>query len=408
LSRKHPFHSLTVGYDWEMAVLKKTTESAGEDEIVKIADEIRKKLPWARTGIDIDLLELRMTIGSNWDEFKEKNRTLIACARKIATKKGYTILPIGARPTEQMPIGSHIHIGTIPDFTDAIRITNAMIPYVPCLVALACNSPFSRFDIGKFKSYRVAYNAEWCSFPVEMRIPQCARGGWGEDVQVRLPRKPTIEIRCLDSASDITLMEEYTALCAGLLYGVVKRAKKMKAERNMIEWHSMNRLSAAKDGLQATLYWYGENKPVTAIFSEIFSIAYEGMEIFGASVDDLKIIKQMISKRQTQSDFLKLFIELDNDPASLFRTLMTVLSDDNAFKTYLKKAKKLPVRKPLSLEEYILSNITKDVPHFHLYMLSPLPSYHLSRLLRKLEAEGKIISTFSPYEAILYTKTDLL
>lgn len=408
MSKKNPFHPLTVGYDWEMAVLKDTTESAGETEIKKIANEIRRQIPWTRAGMDIDLLEVRMEIIADWHEFKEKNRMLIDCARKISKRKGFIILPIGARPTEQMPIGSHIHIGTIADFTDATRIANAMIKYVPCFVALACNSPFSRFDMGEFKSYRIIYNAEWCSFPNEMRIPRLARGGWGEDVQVRLPRKPTIEIRCLDSASDINLMEEYVVLLAGLFYGVGKRAKSMKEEKDIMKWQSINRFRAAKDGLQAIFHWNGEEKPVTEIFSEIFFIAQEGLEAFGASLDDLEIIQKMLKKKQTQSDFLLTFIELDRDPPSLLRIISNVLSKGDAFKVYLKKAKRLPLKKPLPLEDFILSKITKDVPYFHLYLLSPLPPFYLNRILTRFEKEGRITYKVLPYEGKVYSRTDLI
>ncbi len=408
MSRKNPFHPLTVGYDWEMAVLRNTTESVGMDEIKKIANEIRRKISWARAGMDIDLLELRMEIVSDWNEFREKNRILIDCAKKIAKRKGFTILPIGARPTEQMPIGSHIHIGTITDFTEATRIANTMMKYVPCLVSLACNSPFSRFEIGEFKSYRVIYNAEWCSFPIEMRIPQFSRGGWGEDVQVRLPTKPTIEIRCLDSASDIDLMEEYVALLSGLLYGVLKREKETRKEKDVIKWHSINRFRAAKYGLQAVFHWDGEEKPVSDIFSDIFSIAQEGLEVFGASLDDLSIIKRMLKKRQTQADFLLMLTELDKDPFSLFKTITNTLTKEDVFKIYLKKAKQLPLKKPLSLEDFILTKITKDVPYFHLYLLSPLPPFYLNRILNKLEKTGRITKRILPYEGRVYSRTDLI
>ena len=390
-----------------MAVIKNTTESAGEDEIVKIANEIRKQLSWARAGIDIDLLELRMDVAYSWGEFKEKNRILIDCARKIAARKKFEIIPIGARPTEEMPIGAHIHIGTVPNFTDAVRISNAMIPYVPCLVALACNSPFSRLSIGEFKSYRVIYNAEWCSFPIEQRLLRLARGGWGEDVQVRLPEKPTIEIRCLDSSSSITLMEEYVALLAGLLYGVARRPLPRAGEKDGMAYHSINRFRAAKDGLQAVLNWEGDEKPVAEIFKEIFKLADEGMNQFGASVDKLTTIQAMLRKRQTQADFMKLFISLDNDPPSLFRTIATVLADDNAFLHYLKKARTLPKGKPFDLEGYILSRITKDIPCSNLSLLTPLPPYYPNQLLKRLEKEGKVTKRISPYDGYRYTRTDL-
>ncbi len=391
-----------------MAVIRKTTETAREDEIVKIANEIRGKLPWSRAGIDIDLLELRMDVCYNWDEFREKNRMLIDCAKKVAASRNYEIIPIGARPTEHMPIGSHIHIGTAADFTAAIRITNAMIPYVPCLIALACNSPFCRLEMEEFKSYRIIYNAEWCSFPIEQRLTRSARGGWGEDVQVRLPGKPTIEIRCLDSSSSITLMEEYVALLTGLLYGITRKRPRRAREKNSMAYHSLNRFRAAKDGLQATLHWKREEIPVTEIFKEIFSVAEEGMNIFGASLDELTTIKTMLKKRQTQADFLDLFISLDSDPSSLFRTIANALKDEKAFHHYLKEARTLPNVEPYTLDDYVLSKITKDVPYYNISLLTPLPPYYLNQLLKRLRKQGKIRRRTSPYEGYLFTRTDLL
>lgn len=406
--KTNPFEPITVGYDWEMALLKETTESVGMDAIRKIANEIRGKIPFARVGMDIDLLELRMEIQSDWKTFKEKNRILIDCAKKIAKRNGYTILPLGARPTEQMPIGSHIHIGTITDFTDATRIANAMIRYVPCLIALACNSPFSRLSLGQFKSYRIIYNAEECSLSNEIRIPRFAQGGWGEDIQVRLPEKPTIECRCLDSASDINLMEEYVALLAGLLFGIGKKSTGMRNKENEIKDASINRFRGAKHGLQAFFIWNDKETPVTDIFPEIFSLAQEGLESFGASLDNLKTIKKMLRKRQTQSDFLMMLSEIDRDPSSLLRTIMNIYSDENAFKQYLEKARKLPLRKPIVLEDFILSKITKDVPYNHLNLLTSLPPYYLNRILEKFEKEGKIISRVLPYEGKVYTRKKFL
>ncbi len=406
MNKKNPFNPLTVGYDWEMAVLKNTTESAGEEEIKKIADEIRARIPWARVGMDIDLLELRMEIISDWKEFKEKNEIVVDMAKKIAKRKGYTILPIGARPTEQMPIGSHIHIGTISDFTCATRVANAMVKYIPCLVALSCNSPFSRFDIGEFKSYRMAYDAERCSFPTEMRIPRLARGGWGEDVQVRLPAKPTIEIRCLDSSTSIRLMEEYVAFLAGLLYGIGKETRKETIKVDAVKWYYINRFRATKDGLQSVFHWNDDEIPVTDIFDEMLLMAQEGMKVFGASIEELGLIRKMIKKKQTQADFLLMLSELEKNPLCLLRNIMNVFSKDDPFSKYLKKSRKLSAKKPPSIENFILSHITKEVPYYNLYLLTPLPPFHLNKILQKLEKQGKVDSTVLPYEGKAYSRTN--
>lgn len=407
MSKKSPFKPLTAGYDWEMAILKKTTQSIGTEKIIELANQIRNKIPWAQVGMDIDLLELRMGAISSWQEFKEKNRILLDNIKQVSHKRNLTILPVGARPTEQMPIGAHIHIGTITDFTEAIKTSNAMVKYIPCFVALGCNSPFSRFDMGEFKSYRIIYNAERCSYPNEIRIPELARATWGEDVSVKLPLKPTIEIRCIDSCSDFDLLEELVALLSGLLYGLSKQKYRIKEMRDVMKWQPINRFWAAKYGLQATMKWDGEDRPVTEIFPEIFTIAREGMKIFGSAPEDLTIINKMLKKSQTQADFLIKLTKLDSDPASLLRTMMNILTEEDFFKYYLKKAKKLSPKKSPSIEEFILSKITKDVPYLNIYICTPLSPFHLNKVLTKLEKENKITSRISPYEGKLYSRTDI-
>ena len=68
----------------------------------------------------------------------------------------------------------------------------------------------------------------------------------------------------------------------------------------------------------------------------------------------------------------------------------------------------LPLKKPLSLEDFILTKITKDVPYFHLYLLSPLPPFYLNRILNKLEKTGRITKRILPYEGRAYSRTDLI
>lgn len=387
------FDPLTMGYDWEMAVLKETMESAGDEEIIRLSDRIRNALPWSRVGIDDDLLEARLGTVRSWEELVEKNTNYMEVARKLAAKKKYIILPIGARPTEQSPIGSHIHTGTCTDFSGALAVKNRMLKFVPIFVGIACNSPVYRFKTGEYKSYRIFTNAEWCSSPQQPFHPRLSRGIWGEDVTVKAWWNETIELRCCDSASDVNLMCELTVLAAGLMYALSKDrdTRRMECDPKDVYWSAINRWRAAKYGLQAKLRWDGEEKPISEMARSMIDIAQEGMSILGAKKSDLVLIHKMLKKRQTQADFLLALQKLDPDPHRFLRAIANVYErDHDAFKKYLDMAPTLPVVRPLSMEEFLLSKITKEIPAFQLAIHTPLAPYDFDRLIERLEGEGKI------------------
>jgi len=400
------FRPLTVGYDWEMAVLQETMESAGEKEIVRLANELRTLLPWSRVGIDLDLLEARLGIIRDWQELLDKNRSFFREAKKLAGRKNYLIFPLGARPTEQMPIGSHIHVGSVYDYPAAVVLANQMTKYVPCFVALMCNSPLSRFEVGEYKSYRVAHDAEWCSSPQPLHHPRFARPSWGEDTSVKIPFKPTIELRCGDSTSDPRLMCECTVLAAGVMYGLSHNLKVNSFECDPDEffWNSVNRWRAAKYGLQATFHWDGGEKPVTEILKEMLNLAAEGLNLLGAEIKDLTTIAKMIEKRQTQADFILTLYELDKDPHRLLRTIATIFQDEEAFGKYLDMAPILPPVAPMDIRDHILSKIAIGSRIGELSFFSPLAPWDLDRVLEELERDGLIEVQYDPIWGRMYSR----
>ncbi len=398
-----------MGYDWEMALLQETMESAGEKEITRLANDLRTLLPWSRVGIDLDLLEARLGIIKNWDELLERNQTFLRQAKKVAGKRNYLILPLGARPTEEMPIGSHIHVGTVYDYPAATALTNQMMKYVPCFVALMCNSPLSRFQVGGYKSLRVAHNAEWCSTPQRLQHPRFARPSWGEDTSVKLPSKPTIELRCGDSTSDPRLMCECTIFTAGVMYGLSRNLERKSLEYDPDEffWNSVNRWRAAKYGLQAIFRWEGKEVPVTDVLKEMLNLAEEGINLLGAEVGDLITIAQMIEKRQTQADFVLTIFELEKDPHRLLRALATIFQDEEAFRKYLDRAPVLPLVEPMDIKDHILSKITVEITLHDLSLFSPLSPWDLDRVLDELERDGLIEVKYDPIWGKMYTRKDL-
>lgn len=387
------FSPLTLGYDWEMAVLKETMESAGDEEIIALSDRIRNALPWSRVGIDEDLLEARLGTVRSWVELVQKNVEYMREARRLAAKKKFLLLPIGARPTEESPIGSHIHTGTCSDLPRALALKNRMMRFVPVFVGMAANSPVYRFESGEYKSYRISTNADWCSDPQQPFHPRLCRGTWGEDVTVKVWWNNTIELRCCDSASDVNLMCELTVLAAGVMYALSKNLdiERMECSAEDVYWTAVNRWRAAKYGLQAKLMWNGEERPISEIARSMIDLAEEGMSILGASKNDLVVTRTMLKKRQTQADFVIAMQKCDPDPHRLLRTIASIYEEDNdAFKKYLEMASKLPVLEPMSIEEFLLSKITKEMSAFEVGIRTPLSPYDFDRLIEKMEAERKV------------------
>ncbi len=387
------FNPLTMGYDWEMAVLKETMESAGDEEIIRLSDDIRNVLPWSRVGIDEDLLEARLGVVRSWDELVTKNVEYMEEARKLAAKRKYSLVPIGTRPTEHSPIGSHIHTGTCTDVSMAIALKNRMMRFVPVFVSIAANSPHYRQRSGEYKSYRIFTNAEWCSDPQQPFHPRLGRDTWGEDVTVKVWWNSTIELRCCDSASDVNLMCELTVLAAGLMHALSKNldVDKMECSADDVSSTAINRWRAAMYGLQAKMIWDGEERPVTEIARSMIDVAEEGMSVLGASKKDLSVIDTMLKKRQTQADFVIALAEGDPDPHRLLRTIATIYDrDHDAFKSYLGIAPALPVVEPVSMDDFLLSKITKDVPAFEVAVLTPLSPYDFDALIERLRRQGRV------------------
>jgi len=387
------FEPLTMGYDWEMAVLKETMESVGEEEIIGLSDEVRNALPWCRVGIDEDLLEARLGVVKRWDELVRKNTEYMEVARKLAARKKCVLLPIGSRPTEQCSIGSHIHTGTCSDLPRALALKNRMMRYVPVFVAIAANSPVYRFASGEYKSYRISTNADWCSDPQQPFHPRLGRGTWGEDITVKVWWNNTVELRCCDSASDVNLMCELTLLTAGLMHGLSDDldVETMECTEEDVRWTAINRWRAAKYGLQAKLIWDGEERPVAEVARKVIDIADEGMSVLGAGRRDLSVIGMMLKKRQTQADFVSAIQRSDPDPHSLMRTIATIYEKDHdAFKKYLEIAPALPAIEAMSIEAFLLSKITREMSAFEVGVRTPLSPYDFDRVIEKLEAEGKV------------------
>jgi carboxylate-amine ligase len=171
----------------------------------------------------------------------------------------------------------HVHVG-MPDADAALRAFNGLREHLPLLQALATNSPFWH---GIDSGHQSARAQMFRAYP-RADIPQ-AYGSWDEyDASVAAvvshgdladytfmwwdlrphPKLGTVEVRAMDSQSSL---RDVLALSA-LIHGLARRA----AESAAPPWTAREALMessfrAARDGLDATLWFDGALRPVPEI-----------------------------------------------------------------------------------------------------------------------------------------------
>ena len=140
----------------------------------------------------------------------------------------------GATARSLATCGCHVHIG-IPDRETGVAVSNRVRPWLPVLLALTVNSPFSGADTG-YASWR---SQEWSRWPssgpppvfagvdeYEAIVDAMLRAGALMDRgmiywDIRLSdRHPTLEFRI----ADVAAVPEDAALLATLVRGLVARA----------------------------------------------------------------------------------------------------------------------------------------------------------------------------------------
>ena len=401
------FEPLTVGYDWEMAILRESGENVDEKDVELLADELRQMLPWAEPGTDLELLESRIGSVRSFREILEKSERFDSELRKALAKKKWSLLRAGARPFEREPVGAHIHVGTVRDWTAAIRVQNAMARYVAPFAALMANSPIYRRRTGEYKSYRVASFAEWCSVPQSLVSPALSQPDWGGDVCAKLAWGATVELRVGDCVSSTRLMCELVTLVAGLMHQVAEHESDREISEDEYRAIMINRWRATKHGLQAVLRWNGEELPVQTLLTRMVDMAQDGMVLLDATPDDLGIIRTMIRKRQTQADFqLAIYAKEGGDAHRYTRTMANIQRDPAAFEKYLKRARVLPVVEAGDYEPDLLSSIEVETPYPILFRSSPLSPAQLDAVLESFVSDALVTEGRDRLGIRVYTRAE--
>ena len=404
---KHSLDPLTVGYDWEMAILKKTGENVAENDVVRLSDELRRRLPWCQTGTDLELIESRMGCIESFDELLRKSDAFDLELRRATSRHGWDLLRSGARPLEREPVGAHIHVGTARDAAAAVTIQNRMARYAPAFAALMANSPVYRGRSGEYKSYRVASFAEFCSMPQTIAEPAMSQPSWGDDVCAKPFWSSTVELRVCDGVSSTRLMCEVVVLAAGLMSHVADSDEARSPSVDEYRAILVNRWRAAKHGLQAVFEWGGRAVPVDELLTSMVGLAQDGMRRLGASPADLRVVRAMLKKRQTQADFqLAVFAKERGDAHRYTRTLANIQRDPAAFERYLRRAPLLAPAEPGDHSKELLASIEVETPYTALVRRTPLSPVQLDAVLLELVEEGEVLESRSEMGVRLYTRAD--
>jgi hypothetical protein len=131
------------------------------------------------------------------------------------------------------------------------------------------------------------------------------------------------------------------------------------------------------------------------------------MELLGASRGDLRIVRTMIRKRQTQADFqLAVFAKERGDAHRMTRTMANIQRDPRAFERYLRRAPTLDVVKPDDYAAHLLSAVEIETPYPLLLRSSPLSPAALDAMLDRFVEDGRLLATRSNLGVRLYTRAE--
>jgi carboxylate-amine ligase len=290
---------LSLGVEEEVMILDAETlePAAAVDVLVRGAESL--DLPGSlKTELHSHVVELTTGICANVDEAIEALHVLRAAADRIARDNGLVIAAAGGHPTaalSSLPVmqekrylemiqrlgyvaerqgvnGLHVHIG-VESAERCWERLEAVLPWLPVVLALSANSPFVEGRVTGMLSNRASILAElprggappsfngydawesWVERLVRLSVmPDYTRVWW--DARPH-PRLGTLEIRIADQPTAL----ERTRLIVQLVRDLVARAAPADALRAD---YLQNRWAAARSGLDAVLLHPDGERAVSA------------------------------------------------------------------------------------------------------------------------------------------------
>jgi carboxylate-amine ligase len=291
---------LTLGVEEEVMILDAETLAPVGAVDVFVREAASLDLPGTlKTELHASVVELNTHVCQSVDEAVDAVRALRSAAARIAAVNGYAIGAAGAHPTaslESLPVvqeerylrmleqvgpaarrqgvnGLHVHVG-MPSADRCWERLEAVLPWLPAVLAASVNSPFVDGEVTGMLSNRAGILAElpragappafdgydgwesWVERMVSLGVLEDATRIWW-DVRPN-PRLGTLELRVADQPTALAR----TALVVELLVELVANAPSCaSADRGA---YLQNRWSAARYGVDAELVHPDGDRLVTA------------------------------------------------------------------------------------------------------------------------------------------------
>src|SRR4051794_23002100 len=194
-------------------------------------------------------------------------------AQPIVKEERYvTFLGYGGISVRRQGVqGLHVHVG-MPSADDCWRCLDAIVPWLPVLLALSANSPWYAGELTGMASNRAPVLAElpragvppafasyaeweaWVERLVRLGVAQDYTRIWW-DVRPH-PKLGTLEVRVPDQPTDVHLAAAFAALvqalCASVLAGALEAGAPVLGDGGRADY-AQNRWSAARFGPRANL-----------------------------------------------------------------------------------------------------------------------------------------------------------
>jgi carboxylate-amine ligase len=292
----------SLGVEEEVMILDAETLEpvAGSPALVEAAASLT--LPGSlKTELHASVVELTTGICRDVDEALAALAELRTAADRLARERGWRIAAAGAHPTaraQTLPIvqeerylqmvetvgaaaklqgvnGLHVHVG-VAGRDECYAALEAVLPWLPAVLALSANSPFLEGRANGMWSNRApalaalpragappafgSYDAweSWTERLVGLGVLDDYTRIWW-DIRPH-PRLGTLEIRIADQPTSL----ERTALLVRLLRDLVVDAPRRDAEPSARGDYAQNRWAAARFGLHAELVHPDTDRVVTA------------------------------------------------------------------------------------------------------------------------------------------------
>jgi carboxylate-amine ligase len=387
------FEPLTVGFDWEHWVVDRAGLVVGEKELGRMVERVNARAPDLPVGLDLCQLELRSGVCRTAAEVREKAARAHRMSLAAARAHGRALYPSAGHPLVRNFAGGHVHVGSAWDYRAADALRQRLVPWVPALVALSANAPVTLGRTSGYASWRAAFQAYGCSVPVAAQPTAVAHVRWGEDVCMKMRQRPTLEVRCLDAASEPGLFAELALAAAGLVASLADETPPagcgVPDEAAFLE-AAANRYNAARHGLAATFVRSGREVGAWEVAAELLEHARPGLARLGAAPGDLETLGRMVALRQTQADRARALLRGSREALEQPRRLVEAAGREG-FAAWLGRQAPRAAEPHEPLAEAALLLVRGWTPWPRVQLELGLPPAEVFRILELHAADGRVV-----------------